>query len=235
MGLFDFFKRKYDITKVSGQKSKIDNFLKKNCYVEIDELFKRGFEENGKAEYGEIKLIKEERIGDITEKIIFKNTNLFSYYFQKDGKNNGWYCRLSIRDFGENYGVKGIVYGLTEGLFVNDQEEGEWRECLFFEGKRYKVEEISNYKNGELDGFEETYNSFSNRTLKQDPLVFKTQYSRGKKHGPSIQYATYSPLSGNKGGFPVDIKYWEEGEFKYGTKYSPLDGTKLDDYFELDS
>ncbi|MDB9827839.1 hypothetical protein OAC18_02395 [Flavobacteriaceae bacterium] len=69
-------------------------------------------------------------------------------------------------------------------------------------------------------------------TLDQGNLIFKTQYSKGKKHGKSIQYSSYSQWIG-KSGFPVDIKYWEEDEFKYGTKFDVLDGKKLNDYYKL--
>ena len=70
-------------------------------------------------------------------------------------------------------------------------------------------------------------------TLEQGELIFKTEYSKGKKHGKRIQYSTYNPWSGNKGGFPVDIQSWEEDEFKSGTKFDVLDGKKLNDYHEL--
>ena len=72
------------------------------------------------------------------------------------------------------------MYGLTEGLFINNKEEGEWKDCLFYLGKKYKVEKIRNYKNGELDGFEEEYDGMK-MTLEQGELIFKTEYSKGKK------------------------------------------------------
>jgi len=229
MGLLDFFKRKQDLTKVTNQKSKINNFLKNNYFVENDELFKKGFKEV--QENGETFLIKEHDFGEITETIIFKNKFLQKYFFTKDGKINGWYCNLDIRDIDSNYGVDDIVYSLTEGLFINNKEDGEWKDCLFCHGKKYKVEEIRNYKNGELEGFEEKYDTMK-MTLKQGELIFKTEYSKGKKHGKSIQYSTYIPFI-NNGGFPVDIKYWEEDVFKYGTKFDVLDGKKLNDYYKL--
>ena len=71
MGLLDFFKRKQDLTKVTNQKSKINNFLKNNYLVENDELFKKGFKEV--QDNRETFLIKEQDIGEITETIIFKN------------------------------------------------------------------------------------------------------------------------------------------------------------------
>lgn len=230
MGLLDFFKRKQDLTKVTNQKSKINNFLKNIYFDENDELFKKGFKEvQGSA--GTF-LIKEHDIEEITETIIFKDGFLQKYFFKKDGKINGWYCSLNIRDIDSSYGVDGFVFSLTEGLFINNKEEGEWKDCLFYRGKKYKVEIICNYKNGELDGFEEQYNDRLN-TLEQGELIFKTEYSKGKKHGKCIQYSTYSPWSGHKGGFPVDIEYWEEDEFKYGTKFDVLDGKKLNDYHDL--
>ena len=65
---------------------------------------------------------------------------------------------------------------LTEGLFIDDKEEGEWKKCLFYRGKKYKVEQISNYKNGELNGLEEDYDTMG-MTLEQGELIFKTEYS----------------------------------------------------------
>lgn len=230
MGLLSFFNRKYDLTKVTDQKLKINDFLKNSYYVEIDELFKNGFKEV--QEYGETYLKKEQDIGKITETIVFKNEILQCYFFKKDGKGNGWYCSLNIRDIDFNYGVNGIVYGLTEGLIINDKEEGEWKSCLFYDGKKYKVEQISNYKNGELNGLKEDYDTMR-RTLEKGELVFKTEYSKGKKHGKRIQYSTYNSFTGIKRGFPVDIQYWEEDEFKYGTKFDVLDGKKLNDYHEI--
>ena len=230
MGLLDFFKRKQDLTKVTNQKSKINNFLKNTCFVENDELFKKGFKEV--QDNGETFLIKEHDMGEITETIIFDETFLQKYFFKKDGKINGWYCSLNIRDIDSTYGVNGIVFSLTEGLFINNKKEGEWKDCLFYLGKKYKVEKIRNYKNGELDGFEEFYDGMK-MTLEQGELIFKTEYSKGKKHGKRIQYSTYSPVSGNKGGVPVDIQSWEEDEFKSGTKFDVLDGKKLNDYHEL--
>jgi hypothetical protein len=230
MGLLDFFKRKQDLTKVTNQKSKINNFLKNTCFVENDKLFKKGFKEV--QDNGETFLIKEHDMGEITETIIFDETFLQKYFFKKDGKINGWYCSLNIRDIDSTYGVNGIVFSLTEGLFINNKKEGEWKDCLFYLGKKYKVEKIRNYKNGELDGFEEEYDGMK-MTLEQGELIFKTEYSKGKKHGKRIQYSTYSPWSGNKGGFPVDIQSWEEDEFKSGTKFDVLDGKKLNDYHEL--
>ena len=229
MGLLSFFKRKYDLTKVTDQKLKINDFLKNSYYVEIDELFKKGFKEV--QDYGETYLKKEQDIGEITETIVFKNEVLQSYFFKKDGKVNGWCCSLHIRDIDFSYGVNGIVYGLTEGLIINDKEEGEWRKCLFYNGKKYKVEQISNYKSGELNGLEEDYDTMG-MTLEQGELIFKTEYSKGKKHGKRIQYSTYNSFNG-KGGFPVDIQYWEEDEFKYGTKFDVLNGKKLNDYHEI--
>jgi hypothetical protein len=120
MGLLDFFKRKQDLTKVTNQKSKINNFLKNNYLVENDELFKKGFKEV--QDNRETFLIKEQDIGEITETIIFKNKFLQKYFFKKDGKINGWYCSLNIRDIDSNYGVDDIVYCLTEGLFINNKE-----------------------------------------------------------------------------------------------------------------
>lgn len=228
MSLFNFFKRKPNITKVSDQKLKINDFLKNNYYVEIDDLLKKGFKEV--QDSGEI-LIKEQDIGEITETIFFNNDNLQRYFFKKDGKINGWYCSLYIIDVDSSFGVNDIVYGLTEGLMINDKKEGEWKDCLFCRGKKHRVEKIRNYKEGELDGFEETYDTMKT-TLDQGNLIFKTQYSKGKKHGKSIQYSSYSQWIG-KSGFPVDIKYWEEDEFKYGTKFDVLDGKKLNDYYKL--
>ena len=229
MGLLSFFKRKYDLIKVTSQKLKINHFLKNSYRVENDKLLKNGFKEV--QEYGETYLKKEQEIGNITETIVFKNEVLQSYFFKKDGKVNGWYCSLHVRDKDFSYGVNGIVYCLTEGLFIDDKEEGEWKKCLFYRGKKYKVEQISNYKNGELNGLEEYYDTMG-MTLKQGELIFKTEYSKGKKHGKRIQYSTYNPFNG-KGGFPVDIEYWEEDEFKYGTKFDVLDGKKLNDYYEI--
>lgn len=230
MSLFNFFKRKPDITKVSDQKEKINDFLKNNCYVEINELVKSGFKEV--EENGETFLVKEQDIGEITETIVFKNSVLHSYFFKKDGKINGWYCEFHIRDVDFFYGVNDIVYGLTEGLVINDKKEGEWKYCLFCSGKKHKVEDIRNYKDNELDGIVEEYDTMG-RTLVQGDLIFKTEYSKGKKHGKRIQYSTYSQFTGT-GGFPVDIQYWEEDEFKYGTKFDHFRGKKLNDYYELE-
>lgn len=230
MSLLDFFKRKYDLTKVADQKRKINNFLKNNYYVEIDELFKKGFKEV--QDHGQTYLIKEQDIGKITETIVFKKEILQSYFFKKNGKVNGWTCSLDMIDIDFNYGVNGIVYGLTEGLIINDKEEGEWKSCLFYDGKKYRVEEVRNYKNGELNGLEELYDTMR-WTLEQGELVFRTEYSKGKKHGKSIQYSAYNSFTGIEGGVPIDIQYWEQGEFKYGTKFDVLDGKKLNDYHEI--
>ncbi len=230
MGLLDYFKRKYSVTKMTDQKEKINDFLKNNYYVEINDLVKGGFKEV--EENGETFLVKEQEIGEITETIVFKKYFLHSYFFKKNGKFNGWYCELHVRDIDFNYGVNDIVYGLTEGLIINDKKEGEWKYCLFCSGKKHKVEDIRNYKDNELDGIVEEYDTMG-RTLVQGDLIFKTQYSKGKKHGKRIQYSTYNQFTGKKG-FPVDIQYWEEDEFKYGTKFDPLRGKKLTDYYELE-
>ena len=202
MGLLDFFKRKYDLIKITSQKLKINHFLKNSYRVENDKLLKNGFKEV--QEYGETYLKKEQEIGNITETIVFKNEVLQSYFFKKDGKVNGWYCSLHIRDVDFSYGVNGIVYGLTEGLFINNKEEGEWKDCLFYLGKKYKVENIRNYKNGELDGelkiwypigqimISSKYNKGEIEAFVKyfanGQVMFISQFIDGKRNGKSLKY-----------------------------------------------